>query len=320
MRSPLNELVKSHIGTVRISDLGEFGLIERLKDILGSDKIGDDCAHLRFGEGYLLLTTDLMLEGVHFLLRYPPETVGWKAVSVNVSDVVGNGGEPKWVLVSLMLPDLDVEYVERLYRGISLACKFYGCEVVGGNVSRSERLGVDVFLVGTSQRPVGRGGASPGDSVFVSGTLGDSRAGLELLMMEKETYDSFELALIERHLRPTARIDYVRHLQKYGNAGMDVSDGLVADAWHISERSGVSIEIDSSKLPLSKELIRFCEKYGKDPKEYALFGGEDYQLLFTHPRERWNPFMDMTEIGRVSKGEGVYVDGEKVENRGYRHF
>ena len=305
---------------MRISDLGEFGLIEKLKSILKSEKIGDDCAHLKFGDEYLLLTTDLMLESVHFLLGYPPEAVGWKAISVNVSDVVGNAGEPRWALISLMLPDLEVDYVERLYGGVQKACEFYGCEVVGGNVSKSEKLGIDVFLVGTSRRPVGRGGAKPGDSIFVSGTLGDSKAGLELLKMNKDTYESFELALIERHIRPTARIDYIKHLQKYANASMDISDGLVADAWHLSKRSGVRIEIDSSKLPLSKELLRFCEKYGKDPKDYALFGGEDYQLLFTHPRERWNPFMDMTEIGVVSEGEGVYVDGEKVEPKGYRHF
>ncbi len=305
---------------MRISDLGEFGLIERLKEILKSEKIGDDCAHVKFGDEYLLLTTDLMLEDVHFLLGYPPEAVGWKAISVNVSDVVGNAGEPRWALISLMLPDLEVDYVERLYGGVQKACEFYGCEVVGGNVSRSDRLGIDVFLVGTSKRPVGRGGAKPGDSVFVSGTLGDSKAGLELLKMEKDSYEDFELALIERHIRPTARIDYVKHLQKYANASMDISDGLVADAWHLSRRSGVRIDIDSSKLPFSKELLRFCEKYRKDPKDYALFGGEDYQLLFTHPRERWNPFMDMTEIGSVSAGEGVYVDGKKIEPRGYRHF
>lgn len=304
---------------MRISDLGEFGLIKRLKDILGSTAIGDDCAHVRLGEYNLLLTTDLMLEGVHFLRRYPPESVGWKSLSVNVSDVVGNGGEPRWALVSLMLPDMEVGYVERLYIGIKRACEFYGCEVVGGNVAKSDRLGIDLFLVGTSDRPVGRRGAEPGDSLFVSGTLGDSRAGLELLLMEREDYEDFELALIERHLRPTARIDYVKHIQKYANASMDISDGLVADAGHLSERSGVRIDIDSSRLPLSKELIRFCEKYRKDPKDYALYGGEDYQLLFTHPRERWNPFMDMSEIGEVSEGEGVFVDGKPAEG-GYRHF
>ncbi len=303
----------------RLSDIGEFGLIERLKKILRSEVIGDDCALLELCGENLLLTTDLMLEDVHFLRRYPPEAVGWKAISVNVSDVVGNGGTPEWALISLMLPDVEVSLVERMYEGIKRACDFYGCRVVGGNISRADRIGIDIFLVGKSKRAVGRGGAKPGDSLFVSGTLGDSRAGLELLKMDKESYEDFELALIERHLRPTARIDYVKHIQKYANASMDISDGLVADALHISERSGVRIDIESSKLPISDELKRFCDKYRKDPKEYALYGGEDYQLLFTHPRERWNPFMDMSEIGTLSEGEGVFVDGKAMEG-GYRHF
>ncbi len=304
---------------MRISEIGEFGLIERIKKILGSDLIGDDCAHLKLSGENLLLTTDILLEDIHFLRRYLPEAIGWKAISVNVSDVVGNGGEPKWALVSLMLPDLEVSYVERLYEGIKRACQFYRCEVVGGNISRSEKIGIDVFLIGLSSNPVGRTKAKPGDSLFVSGTLGDSRAGLELLKMNKKDYEDFELSLIERHLRPTARVDYIKHIQKYANASMDISDGLIADASHISERSKVRIEIDASKIPLSNELKMFCEKYGKDPLDYALYGGEDYQLLFTHPKERWNPFLDMTEIGYVSEGEGVHVNGKKVEG-GYRHF
>lgn len=305
---------------MRVSDIGEFGLIERIKKVLRSEIIGDDCAHIPLGERTLLLTTDLMLEGVHFLRSYPPEAVGWKAISVNVSDVVGNGGEPKWALVSLSLPDVEVEYVDRLYTGFKKACEFYRCEVVGGNVSKSDRIGVDVFLAGLSERAVGRRGALPGDSVFVSGTLGDSRAGLELLLMKRKDYEPFELSLIERHLRPTARTDYVRHIQKYANSSMDISDGLVSDAYHLSEMSGVRIDIESSKLPISSELKMFCDKYGKDPKEYALFGGEDYQLLFAHPIGKMNPFLDMTPVGRVSEGKGVYVDGEEVEPKGYRHF
>ncbi|MDQ7038914.1 MAG: thiamine-phosphate kinase, partial [Aquificota bacterium] len=281
---------------------------------------GDDCAKVKPAGGDLLLTVDILVEGVHFLRRYPPETVGWKAVSVNVSDLVGNGGHPKWVLVSLVLPpDLEVSYVERIYMGIKRACDFYGCRVVGGNVSRGEKVILDISAVGESSRPVGRGGARPGDVLFVSGTLGDSRAGLELLLMEKKEYEDFEKRLIERHLRPTARIDYVKHIQKYATASMDISDGLVADAFHLSERSGVRVDIDTRSIPLSRDLRLFCEKHGKDPLEYALFGGEDYQVLFTQPAERWNPFMDMTPVGRISEGSGVYVDGELREG-GHRHF
>lgn len=306
---------------MRLKELGEFELIDLIKKTLESKVIGDDTAPVEYCSKKLLLTTDVLNEGVHFLRSYIPEAVGWKAISVNVSDVIANGGLPKWALISLNLPeDLEVSYVERFYIGVKRACEFYKCEVVGGNISKSEKIGISVFLVGETERFVGRDGARLGDSVFVSGTLGDSRAGLELLLMEKEEYEPFELALIQRHLRPTARIDYVKHIQKYANASMDISDGLVADANHLAQRSGVKIEILSEKLPLSNELKMYCEKYGKNPIEYALFGGEDYQLLFTHPKERWNPFLDMTEIGRVEEGEGVFVDGKKVEPKGWKHF
>ncbi|GAB6065644.1 thiamine-phosphate kinase [Aquifex pyrophilus] len=306
---------------MRIKEVGEFGLIERLKNVLSAEIIGDDTAPVKHGKSTLLLTTDTMTEGVHFLREYLPEAIGWKAVSVNVSDVVANGGYPKWILVSLNVPEeLELTYVERIYAGMKRACTFYNCEILGGNISKLEKVSISLFLVGEAERFVGRKGARPGDSLFVSGTLGDSRAGLELILMNKKEYEPFELALIERHLRPTARIDYVKHIQKYANASMDISDGLLSDAWHLSERSKVRLNINTEKLPLSRELKLFCEKYKKNPLEYALIGGEDYQLLFTHPKSSWNPFLDMTEIGSVEEGEGVYVDGKLTKPKGWKHF
>ena len=306
---------------LKISQVGEFDLIDRLKNILGEEIIGDDTAPVKIGNQTLLLTTDTLVEGVHFLKSYPPESVGWKAVSVNVSDIVANGGEPLVLLVSLHLPpETELKFVERMYEGMKKACEFYRCRIVGGNISKAKEIVIDVHALGITERFVGRGGAKAGDGLFVSGTLGDSKAGLELLLMKKKNYEPFEVALIERHLRPTARIDYLKHIRKYANASMDISDGLLQDAKHISERSKVRIEIDTSKIPISKELQLFCEKYGKDPLEYALAGGEDYQILFTHPTSRWNPFMDMTQIGTVEEGQGVFVDGKPAEGTGFKHF
>ncbi len=305
---------------MNVSQIGEFGLIERLKNILGSPHIGDDTAHVRLGGTNLLLTVDILLQDRHFKTSYPPQAIGWKAISVNVSDIVANGGTPLWALVSLLLPDLRVSYVEEVYTGIRSACEFYKCSVVGGNITKADKLGIDVFMVGTAERFVGRSGAKVGDTLFVSGTLGDSRAGLELLLMEKKHYEDFELALIERHVRPTARIDYVKHIQKYASASMDISDGLSSDAWHLAKRSNVKLRIHKEKIPLSKELLTFCKKHGKDPYEYALKGGEDYQLLFTHPIERMNPFLDMTPIGHVEEGKGVFLDGEELSPSGFDHF
>ncbi len=304
---------------MRISELGEFGLIDLIARVLGTSSIGDDCASVEIGDGFLLMTGDSMVEGVHFLSGIPPESLGWKAVSVNVSDVVSSGGTPRWLLSSLILPDLEVSFVERLYEGMKRACEFYGCEIVGGNISKGEKIIIDLFAVGKTNRVVSRRGARAGDSLFVSGTLGDSRAGLELLRERRENYKPHELALIERHVRPTARVDYIRHIVKYAGACIDISDGLLQDAGHLSRMSGVRIDIEPSRVPISKELRRFCEERGREPLEYALSGGEDYQLLFTHSAGGQNPFLDMTLIGEVSEGEGVYVGGKRMGG-GYTHF
>ena len=304
---------------MRISEIGEFGLIERLKDILRAEEIGDDCAVVTFDQKHLLLTTDALVEDIHFLEKIAPEALGWKAVSVNVSDIVSCGGSPLYLLVSLIIPDIDSRWVERLYEGIRKACEFYNCTVVGGNISRGEKKTIDVFALGRTAKPVLRSGAKPGETLFVSGTLGDSRAGLELLREERKDYRSFELKLIERHTRPSARVDYIKHLERYASSCIDISDGLLQDAGHLARMSGIALEIDPKAIPISEELKAFCEDRGRDPLEYALRGGEDYQLLFTHPRKDQNPFLDMTPIGEVREGKGVFVEGREAEG-GFSHF
>jgi thiamine-monophosphate kinase len=305
---------------MKVSQLGEFGLIEYLKNRFSLEEVGDDTACVKVGESLLLLTCDTLLEGRHFLGSYPMSAVGWKGVSACVSDLIANGGKPLYLLVTLLLPDVELKKVDELYEGITRACEFYRVRLVGGNVVKSERFGIDLFGVGLAERFVGRGGAKVGDGIFVSGTLGDSLAGLELILMEKRHYEDFELRLIERHLRPTARIDYVAHISKYANASMDISDGLSSDIQHMAKRSGLRFSIQKEKLPLSRELLEYAKRHGKDPYSYALRGGEDYQLLFTHPPSRINPFLDMTQIGTVEEGEGVFLDGAPLEAQGFDHF
>ena len=304
---------------MRLSQIGEDGIIEKIVEIVGNGSIGDDCASVNIDGRYLLLTTDVLVEDIHFVREILPSAIGWKAITANVSDIVAGGGRPKWALVSLILPDIDMAYLEEIYRGMRSACEFYGCRVVGGNISRGRAIAVDIFMVGEAGRAVGRRGALPGDTVYVSGTLGDSRAGFEIFMSKRRDLEDFEKALVERHIRPTARLDYVKHIEKHARASMDISDGLIVDASRLAKRSGIRIDIDSGSLPVSAELMTFCKRYGKDPMEYALAGGEDYQLLFCHPRERENPFLDMTPIGTVMEGEGLFIDGKALEG-GYRHF
>jgi thiamine-monophosphate kinase len=305
---------------MKVSQLGEFGLIEHLKGRFSLEEVGDDTACVKVGESLLLLSCDTLLEGRHFLGSYPMSAVGWKGVSACVSDLIANGGKPLYLLITLLLPDVELKKVDELYEGITRACEFYGVRLVGGNVVKSERLGIDLFGVGLAERFVGRSGAKVGDGIFVSGTLGDALAGLELILMEKRHYEDFELRLIERHLRPTARIDYIAHISKYANASMDISDGLSSDIQHMAKRSGLRFSIQKEKLPLSRELLEYAKRQGKDPYSYALRGGEDYQLLFTHPPSKLNPFLDMTQIGTVEEGEGVFLDGAPLEAQGFDHF
>jgi thiamine-phosphate kinase len=170
---------------MKVSQLGEFGLIEYLKSRFSLEEVGDDTACVKVGESLLLLTCDTLLEGRHFLGSYPMSAVGWKGVSACVSDLIANGGKPLYLLITLLLPDVELKKVDELYEGITRACEFYGVKLVGGNVVKSERLGIDLFGVGLAERFVGRGGAKVGDGIFVSGTLGDSLAGLELILMER---------------------------------------------------------------------------------------------------------------------------------------
>ena len=305
---------------MKVSQLGEFGLIEHLKGRFSLEEVGDDTACVKVGENLLLLSCDTLLEGRHFLGSYPMSAVGWKGVSACVSDLIANGGKPLYLLITLLLPDVELKKVDELYEGITRACEFYGVRLVGGNVVKSERLGIDLFGVGLAERFVGRSGAKVGDGIFVSGTLGDALAGLELILMEKKHYEDFELRLIERHLRPTARIDYIAHISKYANASMDISDGLSSDIQHMAKRSGLRFSVQKEKLPLSRELLEYAKRHRKDPYSYALRGGEDYQLLFTHPPSKLNPFLDMTQIGTVEEGEGVFLDGAPLEARGFDHF
>jgi len=302
--------------------IGEFELIKKLTSILQEDAIGDDTAYIRINEKGLNITCDAFLEDIHFLIHYPPESLGFKAISINVSDIVANGGKPLYGLISLMIPDyVEERFLERIYEGVKSACEFYTLKIVGGNISKASKLGIDVFLIGEVDRFVSRAGAMVGDDVLVTGTIGDSYAGFKLLT-SKKAYEEYELRLIERHLRPTARIDYINHIRKYANASMDISDGLSSELWHIAERSNVVIEIDKGKIPLSQELKTFALKNNLDPYELALVGGEDYQLLFCQRKEHFNPFLDNTVIGRVvEKGKPmVLIDGKELERKGFDHF
>jgi len=316
---------------LKIKDLGEFGLIERLVSVLNiKDKsvfvgFGDDCSAVEIRDQLFLFTGDIQLEGKHFV-RYgmPPEDLGWKLVSINVSDVVACGGLPKWGFISVGFPpDTDFEYVEKIYRGIGEALDFYKADIIGGNTTSSDQILLDLFLVGKTERFVSRSGAKDGDFLILSGHTGLSRAGLELLLMKKDSYENFEKRLINSFTRPVARIDLSKKIQKYANSCIDISDGLAGDLGHLQKSSKVRVIIEKKYLPVHPDLEAFCRKYEKDPYEYILYGGEDYQLVFTVDKDNVDYFKECFIIGRVEKGEGIYLLEDKkikkIKEKGFEH-
>jgi thiamine-monophosphate kinase len=336
-----------------LSDLGEFGLIKRIarrsrkKDASVFVGIGDDAAVVgAFSETPLLVTTDALIEDIHFRRRYPPEDMGWKALAVNISDIAAMGGNPRYYLLSLSVPDgVSVEYIDRLSKGMAEAARRYGLTLIGGDTTSSpERIYISVTVLGEAPGEVLlRKGARPGDAVFVTGKLGDSALGLKLLegsrgqgvkgsrISPRTLGPSDPRTLIERHLRPTPRVKEGRFLARSGmvTAMIDISDGLLADLGHICEESGVGARVWVERLPLSGGFKALSGRYGGI--DLALSGGEDYELLFTVRGELTGTFLDeargmkCTQVGEIVRGKRVDVlreDGSVYmpKGGGYEHF
>ncbi len=328
--------------SMKISDLGEFGLIEQIRKTASRRSkrapigIGDDAAALFVSpSATLLATTDMLLEGVHFdLATTGLFSLGWKSAAVNLSDIAAMGGAPRFCLTALGIPpSLTVEDVREFYRGVNACLKKFGAVLVGGDTCRSRTgLVISVSVLGEMEqkRVITRSGARPGDRIFVTGTLGDSAAGLELLRTGAGSQKSGARRLIEKHLRPVPRVAEGRKLAKAGvaSAMIDVSDGLSSDLGHICEQSRVGAEIFAERIPLSTSVMSL-KTLERPALAYALSGGEDYELLFTVPLDTLQKFrslrLDASEIGVITRGRAATIiggDGRKTPLRpsGYDHF
>ncbi|EDP73669.1 thiamine-phosphate kinase [Hydrogenivirga sp. 128-5-R1-1] len=311
---------------------GEFKLIDRLTKYLPiNDKdvivgFGDDCACVKIENELLIFTADIQVENHHFIKeKIKPENLGWKLVSVNVSDVVACGGIPKWGIISIAVPkNTNQKWIEKVYKGIKEALNYYKFNIIGGNTSASEEIIFDLFLTGKTKRFVSRSSAKEGQSVYISGETGLSRAGLELLLMDKKRYEKFEKELIEKHVKPKAKIDLQKTIEKYAESCIDISDGLVGDLRHVSTMSSVKIIIEKDKLPVHPLLEKFCRKYKKDPYQYILYGGEDYELAFTVDSKNEKHIKNCYKIGKVEKGKGIYLieNNKKIhlKEEGFEHI
>ena len=334
--------------TQTVADLGEFGLIDRIKAMLprGNDRvalgIGDDTAALKTSPGMLLLATcDIQVEGRHFRLEHiSPHQLGRRSAAINLSDIAAMGGRPTYALVSLALPQAtEVAWVDELYRGLGDELGAHGALVVGGNLSGSARdVVIDITLMGEVAEPmlVRRGGARTGDAVLVTGWLGESLLGRLALERGLDSTTPAAARVIEAHLTPAPRVREGQAVaaRKGATAMIDVSDGLAADLGHICSDSGVGARLVAGALPVSPEAREVAANLGVDAIEAALHGGEDYELLFTCPvDEAERTAADVVaatgtpvaRIGEIVRGEGIELvtsDGSRssVEPRGWDHF
>lgn len=326
-----------------IATLGEFGLIDHLTQDIKltqptSEKgVGDDAAVIDNAAKKTLVTTDLLLEGIHFDLTYVPlKHLGYKAAVVNFSDIYAMNGKPQQITVSLGISKrFSVEDLDEFYAGLRLACEIYGVDIVGGDTTSSlTGFTVSITCIGYAdeEKIVYRNGAKDTDLIFVSGDLGAAYMGLQLLEREKLVFEGKETFqpdfsgkeyLLERQLKPEARKDIVQFLAENGivpTAMIDVSDGLSSDIIHICKQSRVGCRIFEERLPIDYQTAMMAETFNMNVTTVALNGGEDYELLFTvplHLHEKASALSGVHLIGHITKPETGYFlaarDGAEME-------
>jgi len=324
-----------------IEQLGEFGLIEHLTKNLETKVkstimgVGDDAAVIDIGEEYMVITTDMLVEGVHFDLMYVPlKHLGYKAVVVNVSDVYAMNALPEQITVSMAISNrFSTEALEEIYSGIRLACEVYGVDLVGGDTTTSQS-GLTLSITATGRvakdKVAYRSTAKENDLLVVSGDLGGAYMGLQILEREKAVYLETQTTqpdlsgndyILERQLKPEARKDIIDHLATIGvvpTSMIDISDGLASEAIHLAKSSGLGVSIFEDKVPIDHTTYETAREFDLDPSMCALNGGEDYELLFTiaqadHDKLKNNP--NLSIIGHMadeSSGYHLVTKSEQV--------
>lgn len=319
-------------------DIGEFDLIKRMSAGLVSTGrpiiagIGDDCAVLpSSGDRFQLVTTDMLVENVHFRLDFAePFQIGWRSLAVNISDIAAMGGEPTYAFISIGLPrETTVEFVDQLYSGMQKIATEYSVDIVGGDTVSAPQIVINVALLGEveSENLILRSGAKAGDALVVTGDLGGSEAGLTILM------NDLPFKGIEKHLMPVPKVQEGRLLAKSGyvTAMIDISDGLASEVHHICEASGTGAELYMDNIPLSDNVRQVAEHVGKKPYDLALYGGEDYELLFTCQQDKVQEILEkcgtqLTIVGQiVETPHHVTIEDSSgnmvpLKPRGYDHF
>jgi thiamine-monophosphate kinase len=339
-------------GQTDLSQLGEFGLIELLtkdaKKVQATTQfgIGDDAAVIDSGDRYTLVSTDMLLEGVHFNLSYAPlKHLGYKSVVVNLSDIYAMNGTPRQITVSIGVSSkFSVEALEEIYAGIHLACDFYQVDLIGGDTTSSKAgLVISVTAIGTVEKGkiAYRSGAKENDLICITGDLGGAYMGLQVLEREYAVFKGAPSSqpdlegmdyILERQLKPEAQRGLVQLFEEKGlqpTSMIDVSDGLASELIHLAKASDLGATIYGDKVPVDHVTSQVAEEFSINPTVAALNGGEDYELLFTLPLASYEKIKDIPEIRMIGhmteKGSGVYMAdqaGNKItlEAQGWNAF
>ena len=326
---------------MKLSEVGERALVENARTIFRRGGrvrigIGDDAAAIDIDKKRcLIVTTDMLVANIHFPPGTKPEQIGRKAVVVNLSDIAAMGAEPLGLVFSVALPrDLEVEFANQIMRGMDATAKEYGTYVVGGDLAETKDITIAGTAFGLADRDklLRRSGAQEGDILAVTGELGAAAAGLKILL-EKIPAKGYE-KLIKAQLEPKARVKEGMALAKSGHVktAIDVSDGLASNLWHLARESKVKLIINRDEIPIHPLVKKLSNRHGFKIDDFVLFGGEDFELIFTVRPKAWSGISlslkrldtTATPIGRVTKGRGVFIrDGKKtklLEDRGYEHF
>lgn len=317
---------------MQLSETGEFGLINKLRTLCKSSAkglitgIGDDAAAVKSSSGNTLITSDMMIENTHFDISFTTfYQLGYKFLSVNISDILAMGGLPEYFIISLGIPKgINTGDIEELYAGIHKIAGKFNITIIGGDTCFSKHdFVLSGTLTGRAENIITRSGARKGDGIYVKGTLGDSAMGLQLLKKQGKRVHTFSpltprLKIIKHHLMPDPLpLKYTRGVTSM----IDISDGLLIDLSHLCDESRVGAVIYENKIPLSKALREIAKRAGCDPVQLALKGGEDYRLLFT---SRHKLKTSAVKIGEITGKERLIIDN-RGRNRaltpeGYEHF
>ena len=312
---------------MKLSNLGEKKIIKKLMDLID---IGDDAAYIPLDGKFLVASTDMMYRKTHILKEMSYRQIGKKIVAINFSDIASMGAEPFGFLLSYGSPDIEFVNFNEIISGVSDQCKKYNSKFLGGDTNETDELTLAGTALGLTEKPVLRSGAKVGDIVAVTGFLGTSALGVEILLKKLINFNEIDREILKETLEPEPRVPEGKFLKNYANSMTDVSDSLAVSLYDIANMSNAGIELNLNKIPISNNVIKTSGKLNLNPINYALYGGGDYELLFTVSKENWGKIKNknlesgfkykFTRIGEVVKGRGVFAGGKKIRNSGYEHF